>query len=178
MHQALMQDPPFPLPLQRAPAPHLNMRALIFQANPLEFPLMRADVSVQCLESVCDLVRDRWTRPGAQRGRDLAHRSWAAPQHSGCGALTHPLSVVWDGVEVGVNWGLAMEKLVLLSVSENDEYEREREKQRWEREIKENVFNIRNVNSKHSKFKKLNLKLSIIETIFALITKRRSCVVF
>lgn len=62
---------------------------------------------------------------GPQPGRDLAHRSWDAPQHSGRGAVTHPSSVDCDGAEVGVNWGSAMEKLVLLSVCENDEYERQ-----------------------------------------------------
>lgn len=39
------------------------------------------------------------------------------------GPVTHP-SCLWFGMvwRVGVNWGSAVEKLVLLSVSENDEY--------------------------------------------------------
>lgn len=43
-----------------------------------------------------------------------------ALHHVGSQAVTHPLSVVWDGVEVGVNCRSAMEKLALLSVSENE----------------------------------------------------------
>lgn len=88
-------------------------------------------MSVQCLESVCDLIGDRWTGPGAQRGRDLAHWSGATPQHSGCGAVTHLLLVVWDGEEVGMNWGSAMERLVLFSLRmmnmNKTEIEKERE---------------------------------------------------
>lgn len=40
--------------------------------------------------------------------------------HNGSRTVTHPLSAIWDGVEEGVNHRSAMEKLVLLSVSENE----------------------------------------------------------
>ena len=77
-----------------------------------------------------------------------------------------PLSVVWDGVEVGVNWGSAMEKLLLLSVSENDEHEREREKKRGRKggrereggggywEMEGNMLNIRRCEFKTFKIRK------------------------
>lgn len=46
--------------------------------------------------------------------------------HIGSRTVTHPLSSIWDGVEVGVNCRSAMEKLVLLSVSENEGWMDER----------------------------------------------------
>lgn len=96
----------------------------LLRLNPLEFPLTGPDVSVQCLEPSVR-PHQRPVERGARRDPDLAHRFRAALHHSGCGAVTHPLSVSWDGVEVRVNCGSAVERPVLLSVSENEGYERE-----------------------------------------------------
>lgn len=59
----------FPLPLQGSSPPRLNMRAFLLWPNPLEFPLTGPEASVQCLESACDLIRDRQRDHGPSETR-------------------------------------------------------------------------------------------------------------
>lgn len=78
-----------------------------------------------CLESVWPRQRcAEQSRPttGAESpaGPKSVSGSRTVLHNIGVWAVTHPLSVVWDGVEVGVNCRSAMEKLTLLSVSENE----------------------------------------------------------
>lgn len=56
----------------------------------------------------------------------LAQESKTVFNHAVCGVVTQPLSVIWENVEAEVNCGSAMEKLVLLPVSEHDGYEMKR----------------------------------------------------
>lgn len=63
---------------------------------------------------------DRPQGPKCPVGPKSGSGSRTVLHHIGSGAVTHPLSVVWDGVEAGVNCRSAMEKLALLSVSENE----------------------------------------------------------
>lgn len=65
---------------------------------------------------MCDLITDGRTGQGPSETRIWL--TGPGLHHSGCRAVTHPLSEIWDSVGVRVNWGSAMEELVLLSVSE------------------------------------------------------------
>lgn len=64
--------------------------------------------------------------PKALWDPDSGPRSTTVLHHIGSWAVTHPVSVVWDGVEVGVSSRSAMEKLALLSVSQNERYRKGR----------------------------------------------------
>lgn len=81
--------------------------------------------SARCLESACDLIRDRWSGQGPGETRIWLAGSGLLCTTVDAGAVTHSLSASWDGVEVRVNCGSAVERPVLLSVSENERYERE-----------------------------------------------------
>lgn len=104
----------------------LNLSYFIPPETHRNFLLRDRDVSGVCiLESAWP--HQHWagqSRPatGAESpvGPKSGSRSGTVQHHAGSRAVTHPLSVVWDGAEVGVNCRSAVKKLALLSVSENE----------------------------------------------------------
>lgn len=122
---SVKQDFLFPA-LQHSSLFPLNMASFIpSESKGISFDGTMMWVLYTFLESVWPL--HHWaelSRPATGAEAPAGPRSGSGSRtvlhHSGSGAVTHPLSAIWDGVEVGVNCGSAMEKLVLLSVSENE----------------------------------------------------------